>query len=141
MNTNIDNEKLVNEAYNAMKNSYSPYSGYRVGASVLTRTGKIFSGTNIENSSFGAGICAERNAIFKAVSDGEKNIRAVAVISQSDEITFPCGICRQVMSEFMDPDAIIICANRKCEYKVFGLQDLLPHMFKLKQKEELKIEL
>jgi len=91
----MDDRKLLAMAEDIKKNSYSPYSKFRVGAAVLAKSGKVFTGVNIENASFGATVCAERTAVFKAVSEGEREIAAVAISSDSDEYTFPCGICRQ----------------------------------------------
>jgi cytidine deaminase len=90
----------VEAAKKARLHSYSPYSGVKIGAAVLTSDGEIFSGTNIENGSFGLSCCAERTAIFKAVSEGKKNIVAIAVVGKSGGFTTPCGACRQVMVEF-----------------------------------------
>ena len=91
---------LVEAAKKARLNAYSPYSGVKIGAAVLTSKGKIFSGTNVENASYGLACCAERTAIFKAVSEGHRDIVAMAVVGKSEEFTKPCGACRQVMVEF-----------------------------------------
>ena len=93
-------ETMVEAAKKARRNAYSPYSGVKIGAAVLTSDGRIFSGANIENSSYGLSCCAERTAIFKAVSEGSRRILAVAVVGKSDQFTRPCGACRQVMVEF-----------------------------------------
>ena len=95
-----DISRLVAAARAARKNAYSPYSGVKIGAAVATSAGRIFSGCNIENSSYGLACCAERTAIFKAVSEGRSDIVAIAVAGDSDEFTRPCGACRQVMVEF-----------------------------------------
>ena len=87
-----------------------PYSGFHVGAAVLTPDGKIFTGCNVENASYGASICAERTAIVKAVSEGAASISAIAITSDSDDLTFPCGICRQVIAEFGTHDVQLFCA-------------------------------
>jgi len=92
--------EVVKEAKNARTNAYSPYSRVKIGAAVLTRGGKIYSGCNIENASYGLSCCAERSAIFKAVSDGHRDIVAIAVVGKSEDFTKPCGACRQVMVEF-----------------------------------------
>ena len=125
-----DNE-LVKHAEGAKKQSYSPYSNFRVGAAVLTVSGGVYYGTNIENVSFGATSCAERNAIFSAVCDGERKIEALAISSDSENYTYPCGICRQVISEFAGKDTKIICANNKGEFEVMNFFDLLPKDFKI----------
>ena len=91
---------LVEEAKKARLKAYSPYSGVKIGAAVLTSDGKIFSGANIENASYGLACCAERTAIFKAVSEGNRDIEAIAVVGKSEDFTKPCGACRQVMVEF-----------------------------------------
>ncbi|NLM48116.1 MAG: cytidine deaminase [Epulopiscium sp.] len=118
-------EELIKRANEAKENAYAPYSNFKVGAAVLTGTGKIYTGCNIENVSFGATNCAERTAIFKAVSDGEKAIKAVAVMSSSGEFTYPCGICRQVIAEFSE-DAKIILGNSRGDIKVYSLDEILP---------------
>lgn len=136
MQDKYDNKykQLVEYALIAMKNAYAPYSGLKVGAAVLTDRGNIFTGVNVENASFGATNCAERTAIFKAVSEGETGIIMVAVASDMDDIIYPCGICRQVLAEFCKEDAAVICANKKGEYMAYTLKDLLPcafHEFKI----------
>ncbi len=93
-------QSLIGVAKKAIANAYSPYSGVKIGAAVLTSDGRVFSGTNIENSSYGLSCCAERTAIFNAVSEGARKIVAIAVVGKSDEFTRPCGACRQVMVEF-----------------------------------------
>ncbi|MDI6861562.1 MAG: cytidine deaminase [Caldisericia bacterium] len=121
-------QKMVNIAKEASEKAYSPYSGYKVGASLLTKNGKIFTGCNIENASFGATICAERVAIFKAISEGEKDFEIIAVyVNDKKNIPSPCGICRQVMMEF-SPDLKLILSNGD-EYKIYKLEELLPYPF------------
>lgn len=127
----MNNSELLKEAVNIMKNSYSPYSGFRVGAAVLTCGGKVFTGVNIENSSYGATICAERTAIFKAISEGEKKINAIAISGDGNDYIFPCGICRQVLAEFADEDITVICGKRNGDYIIYTLDELLPKRFKL----------
>ena len=102
-----DNE-LVAKAKEVLEYSYSPYSHFAVGAALLSTDGQVFTGCNIENSSFGATNCAERTAIFKAVSEGIKDFKAIAIVCSGDQPAYPCGICRQVMSEFFNPDTRII---------------------------------
>ena len=106
------NQKLVEEAYAAMKHAYAPYSHFRVGAALLTKEGKIFTGCNIENASYGATNCAERTAVFKAVSEGYTQIERIAIVSSSHQKTPPCGICRQVLAEFMTENAQILLADK-----------------------------
>ena len=101
---NIDYQLLMNEAKDASKNSYSPFSRFAVGAAVLASSGKIYKGCNVENSSFGLTNCAERTAIFKAVSEGEREILAVAIYSPNSDSCYPCGACRQVLYEFQSDE-------------------------------------
>jgi cytidine deaminase len=125
----MNDNDLVKLAIEIRKNSYSPYSKFRVGAALITGNGKIYTGVNIENASFGATCCAERTAIFKAVSEGENTVQTIAVAADSKDLVFPCGICRQVISEFADENLRILCSRLDGEYKVFFLQELLPHAF------------
>lgn len=128
-------EQLIPAAFNMLKYSYSPYSNFKVGAALLSSTGRIFGGCNIENSSFGATVCAERTAIFKAVSEGEKSFSAICIVGGKNgdvqDFCSPCGICRQVLSEFCKPDFKIILASSLTDFKVFTLSDLLPENFSL----------
>ena len=117
-----ENEKLYDIAVKAKEYAYAPYSGFKVGAALLTEDGMVFIGNNIENKSYGASNCAERTAIFKAVSEGKKNIRKIAIASDSDDFTY-----RQVMAEFM-LDGEIILGNGK-EIKVYPVKDLIPNTF------------
>ena len=109
-----------------MNYAYAPYSKFKVGAALIT-DGVVYTGCNIENSSFGATICAERCAISKAVSEGHKNIQKIAIVSSSGDFTPPCGICRQVMEEFM-ADGTVVLSNGK-EIKEYTVRDLLPAGF------------
>lgn len=122
-----ENKKLYDIAVKAKEYAYAPYSGFKVGAALLTDDGMVFIGNNIENKSFGATNCAERTAIFKAVSEGKTNIKKLAIASDSGEFTYPCGICRQVMAEFMSEGEVIV-GNEK-EVKVLKVKDLIPHSF------------
>lgn len=124
----INYELLVKTAYEATKMAYTPYSHFNVGAALLTKGGKIYMGCNIENAAYGAVNCAERTAFFKAISEGEKEFVAIAVVSSSNDHTYPCGICRQVMAEFCDEDMEIILA-KDMDYKVFTLKEMLPYSF------------
>jgi len=129
----MDYENLVRLANDIKKNAYAPYSNFHVGAALIGNSGKIYTGVNIENSSYGATICAERTAIVKAISEGEKKIKALAISSDSKDYTFPCGICRQVILEFADEDIVILCSNNNGEYKTYNLNDLLPNAFVFKK--------
>lgn len=121
--------ELVKKAREAMAKAYAPYSHFRVGAVVETGNGSIYTGANVENASSGATVCAERAAIFRAVLEGHRRIGRIAVIGDSDTITYPCGICRQVINEFSLPETRIICANKMGDYKVFSLDELYPYPF------------
>ena len=123
-------DELVKIAVDSKEKSYSPYSGFRVGAAVIAGSGKVYTGVNIENSSFGATVCAERTAVFKAVSEGEKRIEAIAIASDSEKTVYPCGICRQVLCEFGREDMKVICSRSDKSYEVYSLEDLLPKAFK-----------
>ncbi|MDT8715321.1 cytidine deaminase [Clostridium sp. 19966] len=125
----MDYSFLIKEALEIREKAYVPYSKFKVGAAVLTRDDKIFAGCNIENASFGATNCAERTAIFKAVSEGSTEIKAIAVVGDLNDYTYPCGICRQVIAEFSQEDTEIIVAKNETEYKIFKLKDILPGAF------------
>lgn len=132
--------KLLKKAKETLKNSYSPYSKYRVAAAVLAKSGKIYGGTNIENASYGLTMCAERCAIFKAISEGEKEILALFIIVSQDpklpEAT-PCGACRQVIAEFARPDAPIYTLNLQDKKPpvMRKLKEYLPNAFTPKNLE------
>ena len=133
----INAKELVGAAEEARLASYSPYSSFSVGAALLCSDGKIYGGCNIENSSFTPTCCAERVAIFKAISEGRRDFVAIAVVgghtnAEQREYCYPCGVCRQVMAEFCNPDEfIIIMANRPDNYKQYTLRELLPMGFSL----------
>ena len=121
---------LLDKAQEARDHSYAPYSKYNVGAALLTADGRIYQGCNIENAGFTPTICAERTAFFKAVYDGHRAFRAIAVIATGEEMGFPCGVCRQVMAEFCDGDFLIITANKdRTRVDVSPFEILLPHSF------------
>ncbi len=124
----MDINELINKAKNAREHSYSPYSGFKVGAALKTKNEMVFTGCNIENSSYGLSICAEREAIFKAISAGERDLDTIAVVTDSDKLTTPCGACRQVMWEF-SKDMTVVVANLKGEKKEFKIKELLAHPF------------
>ena len=128
----MTNEDLIKCAYEAKEFSYSPYSKFKVGAALLTSNGKVFRGCNIENSSYGATNCAERTAIFKAISEGYRDFEKIAIVSSSGDFTMPCGICLQVMSEFM-LDKDIVLSNKSGEIKVMKVIEFLPHSFILER--------
>ncbi|WP_420811494.1 cytidine deaminase [Natranaerobius trueperi] len=120
---------MIDLAEQGKDNAYVPYSKYPVGASIMTGDGEYFNGCNVENASFGLTNCAERTAIFKAVSESKKtNIKLLAVIADSENFASPCGACRQVIMEF-GQDAQIILANKSKEYRIVSSEDLLPGAF------------
>ena len=124
----MTNEKLLELAAEARKNAYVPYSGYAVGAALETKDGRVFTGCNIENAAYGATVCAERTAIFKAVSEGHRDFDTLVIAGRSDDYCVPCGTCRQVMMEFA-PELTVICLNKNGGSKRFSLKDLLPYGF------------
>ncbi|KAI9311832.1 cytidine deaminase [Dichotomocladium elegans] len=126
-------EELFRNAVAAKEHSYSPYSKFRVGAALLTDDGTIYQGTNLENASFGAGICAERTAYAKALSEGHRKFKAIAVTTDQDELISPCGICRQFISEFGPSTLPIYLINAKGESVERTLAELLPYAFDIEQ--------
>ena len=125
--------ELCRAAIQAMKQSYSPYSDFKVGAALLTKDGKIYTGCNIENASFSATVCAERTAIFKAISEGETEFAMLAIAGGKNgelqgEVP-PCGVCRQVLSEFCDKDFPILLVTDENNFKQYTLGQLLPLTF------------
>ncbi len=126
----VDYSDLVRRAKEALEYSYSPYSKFRVGAALITESGKIYTGVNVENASYGATNCAERTAVFKAVSEGEIEIKAIAIAGDTEDFLYPCGICRQVLYEFGGNEMKVICSNSREEYKLYTLEELLPKAFK-----------
>jgi cytidine deaminase len=121
-------ETLLDAARRARENAVAPFSKFRVGAAVRAKSGKIYSGCNVENASYGLTICAERVAIFKALSEGERGFDAVAVVTDTDKLTPPCGACRQIIWEFCG-DAEVILGNLKGKTEVHRMSSLLPHPF------------
>jgi cytidine deaminase len=129
----MDNKELYSLAVGAMNNSYSPYSNCKVGAALLCESGKVYTGTNIENASFSPTVCAERVAFFKAISEGERGFLKIAVCGGKDGkingIFAPCGVCRQVMREFCADDFQIILGESETDFSVTTLKELLPISF------------
>jgi cytidine deaminase len=123
----MTNLELINKAKEAMEYAYVPYSSFKVGAALLTKDGKVYTGCNVENASYGASNCAERTAIFKAISEGEKDFVKLAVVSHTDAFTYPCGICRQVIAELL-PNATFLFSH-KDKIKELTLDDILPYQF------------
>jgi len=128
----MDYESLIAKAMEAREKAHAPYSDFAVGAALLARSGRVYTGCNVENASYGLSICAERTAVFKAVSEGERDFEAIAVVTEKG--VTPCGACRQVLLEFGE-DIQVIVANGAGEYRVFTLQELLPQAFTPKHLE------
>ena len=124
----MNNSELIKAALDARKFSYSPYSGFAVGAALLCKDGSLYTGCNIENSAFSPTNCAERTAFFKAVSEGKKEFEKIAVVASSGDYASPCGICRQVLFEFM-PDGKVILDSDEKGMMVFTARELLPFGF------------
>ena len=126
---------MIKMALEARKNSYSPYSHFQVGACLLTKEGRLYTGCNIENAAYGPTSCAERTAFFKAVSEGERDFAGIAIVGDKegtvvDNYAFPCGVCRQVMTEFTDPETfVILVAKSEKDYLETTLAALLPNAF------------
>ena len=134
MTNEFDVKKLILQALGARTKAYCPYSGYQVGAALLSAQGRVYPGCNIENSSYGATICAERVAFLRAVQEGEREFRAIAIVGgkqggKLEEYAYPCGICRQVMTEFCKDDFLIVVARSLEDYKIYSLGELMPHGF------------
>lgn len=129
----MNEKELCREAIDAMKNAYAPYSGYKVGAALLTEKGKLFAGCNIENAAYTPTVCAERVALFNAISSGERNFTAIAVAGGKDGVINgafpPCGVCRQVMAEFCAPDFTVLVVTGEDSYKKYTLNELFPQAF------------
>ena len=122
-------EKLIDTAIKQLDFSYTPYSGFKVGAALLTKKGEIYTGCNIENSSFGATICAERTAAVKAVSEGHRRFTKIAIVSKAGGYTYPCGICRQFLSEFSDENMEFIFEGKDGTILTKSIKDILPYAF------------
>lgn len=121
-------KELIEKAKRARLKAYAPYSKFRVGAALLTKSGKMYTGANVENSTFGLTVCAERVAVFKAVNKGDKNFVKIAVVTDRNPPVTPCGACRQVLSEFAK-DLRIVCANLEGKVERYTLKELLPEAF------------
>ncbi len=122
--------ELLRAARQAQQKAYSPYSEFKVGAALLTNNGDVYTGANIENSSYGLTVCAERMAVFKAVLDGVKDFQSIAITGSGDGYIYPCGACLQVLAEF-SPGVRVIVSNDKDEFKEYNLKELLPQIFSL----------
>ncbi len=131
-----DYEKLIDLAKEARERAYVPYSHFKVGACVLTEDGKAYQGCNIENASYGLTNCAERTALFNAYANGERKLKAIAVVADTEGPVSPCGACRQVMMELGGEDMVVILSNMKGDYAVVTVKDLLPGAFTSKDLEK-----
>lgn len=127
----MDYNQLLKKAKEASEKAYAPYSNFKVGACVLAKSGKTYTGCNVENASYGLAICAERNAIFNAIANGETEISTVAIYSPNMENCPPCGACRQVIFEFQGEKEIDVITQDKDGYKAYTINELLPEGFKL----------
>lgn len=129
----MNNKELVKAAFDAMQKAYAPYSCYKVGAALLSKSGTVYSGCNVENAAYGPTNCAERTAFFKAISEGEREFTKIAIVGGKDgvvtDLFMPCGVCRQVMAEFCDGDFEVIVARSTDDFSVFTLAELLPFGF------------
>ncbi len=121
-------KELIEKAKRARLKAYAPYSNFKVGVALLTKSGKVYTGANVENSTYGLTVCAERVAVFKAVNRGEKNFSKIVVVADKNPPVTPCGACRQVLSEFAK-DLKIVCANLEGKVKRYSLKELLPDAF------------
>ena len=125
------NKELIAAAAEVRENAYAPFSNFRVGATLITEDGEIFTGCNIESASYGLTVCAERVAIWKAISEGKHKIEQIAVVADTEELTPPCGACRQIIWEF-GGDIPVIMANLKGKTETIQMKDLLPRAFDTK---------
>ena len=130
-------KELIAKSFDMLKMSYAPYSHFHVGAALLCENDIVFTGCNVENAAYGPSNCAERTAIFKAVSEGYRNFKAIAIVGglngKVSDYCFPCGVCRQVMSEFCKEDFKIIVAKSLEDYKVYSFSEILPFSFSLEK--------
>jgi len=125
----ISDDELIAQAKDARRWAHAPYSNFSVGAALLSSDGRVFTGCNVENSSYGLSMCAERVAIFKAVSDGAHEIKRVAVVTDHEHIAPPCGCCRQMIWEFASDETEVILANLSGDVRTYRIRDLLPEAF------------
>lgn len=131
----MTDQELLDLAWKAREQSYSPYSGFAVGAALECRDGTVYLGCNVEGASYGNAICAERTALVKAVSEGRRDFTRIAVVADSPDYTAPCGICRQMLYEF-SPDMTVLCANGSRDWTAVRLRDLLPMGFSASSMEK-----
>lgn len=137
---NIEEDKLltlVNAAKEGFENAYAPYSNFHVGAAALTANGNVVKGCNVENASYGLTVCAERNCLAQGVISGEKSFSAIVIYTNQEKLTPPCGACRQVIVEFLAPDALVMAVNHNNDKKQWTVNELLPDAFTPKDLLEL----
>lgn len=132
MEANKENDLLVKEAKKARSRAYCVYSGFPVGAALLTDDGTIILGCNVENAAYSVANCAERTAIFSAIAQGKTKFTKIAVSGKTKDFISPCGVCRQALAEFCSQDMEVILANENDEYKIWTVKELLPHAFMLR---------
>lgn len=125
----MDEKALVRAAMEAKERAYAPYSKFRVGAALLAKDGTIYTGCNIENAGYSPTNCAERTAIFKAVSEGKREFSAIAINGDGADYLYPCGVCRQVMAEFCTPDFKVLVSNKDGDYRAYPFSELFPGAF------------
>ncbi|NLX01255.1 MAG: cytidine deaminase [Syntrophomonadaceae bacterium] len=123
-------DELISKAKEARNNAYAPYSGFKVGTALLGKSGTIYTGANVENASYGLTVCAERIAVFKAVTSGEKKFESIAISGSGQGYIYPCGACLQVLAEF-SPEMNVIITDEKNSYKEYNLSAMLPQIFSL----------
>ncbi len=131
----MTDRELINIAVEASKSAYAPYSGFAVGAALECADGEVYTGCNVENASFGCTNCAERTAVFKAVSEGEREFTRIAVFAAGEDYCMPCGTCRQVLNEFA-PDIEVLSVRGDGRYVSYSLRELLPRSFRISEKPE-----
>lgn len=129
MREKVEIKKMIQKAAAVRENAYTPYSGFKVGAALKSKTGKVYTGCNVENASYGATICAERGAVLAANAAGERDFEYIVVVTKADPPAVPCALCLQVLSEFCSPDFEIITATPDGTFSTTTLGDLLPHPF------------
>jgi len=125
----MTNQELIAAAASAKKNAYANFSHFRVRAALIAESRRIYTGANIELAIMGISSCAERVAVYKAVSEGERKVKRIAIVSDYDGIIYPCGVCRQMLSEFGGQEVIVVCANINGDYEEHSLEKLLPNMY------------
>ncbi len=130
----MTDRELINIAVEAAEEAYAPYSDFKVGAALECADGSVFTGCNVENASYGLSVCAERTAVFKAVSEGRRSFLRLAIFAEGEDYCMPCGACRQVLQEFA-PQIEVLSVRGDGRYVSYALRELLPHPFELKKEE------